>query len=68
MKKEKFTIKLPGLKKQYVTDDRNCVVRISKEAYNTVVDLYNQSPLSMAEIVSTIIVQAKNHIELIKED
>jgi hypothetical protein len=46
------------------------IVRISAEAYNDLVEIYNQSTLSMSEIASEIITQASNGrlIQLEKED
>ena len=49
---------------------RDRIVRISAEAYTDLVEIYNQSTLSMSEIASEIITQASNGrlIQLEKED
>lgn len=57
-------IHIPARKKEAVNSRQ--VVRINAEAYNIIVDLYNESTLSMAELVSTIIIQSKNNIVLDK--
>lgn len=59
-------IHIPARKKEAVTEQQ--VVRVSAEAYNTLVEIYNESSLSMKELVSTIILQSKNRIVFDKED
>lgn len=53
-------------KKEAVTEQQ--VVRISAEAYNALVDVYNESSLSMKELVSTIILQSMDRIVFDKEE
>lgn len=43
------------------------VVKISPEAYNILVDIYNESTLSMKEIVSLIVVDSADRIVYDKE-
>lgn len=64
----KICIKIPARKLMPVSNSQ--IVRISAEAYNDLVEIYNQSILSMSEIASEIITQASNGrlIQLEKED
>lgn len=59
-------IHIPARKKEPVNEQQ--VVRISAEAYNTLVEIYNESSLSMKELVSTIILQSKDRIVFDKEE
>lgn len=64
-----YKIIIPAKKMQHATDGKNrCLVRLSVEAYNTIVDIYNESSMSMSQVTSTIIMQAKDHIVFEKED
>ena len=56
MEGKKICIKIPARKLMPVSSSQ--IVRISAEAYNDLVELYNQSSLSMSEIASQIITQA----------
>ena len=64
----KICIKIPARKLMPVSNSQ--IVRISAEAYNDLVEIYNQSTLSMSEIASEIITQASNGrlIQLEKEE
>lgn len=44
------------------------VIKVSPEAYNFLVDVYNKSALSIKEIASMIILDSKNRIVYDKED
>jgi len=44
------------------------VVRISEDAYNVLVDIYNESTLSMKELASILILDASKRVVLDKED
>ena len=44
-------IHIPARRMTYAKDNR-CVVRLTAEAYNTLVDIYNASTLSMAQLAS----------------
>lgn len=59
-------IHIPAKKKDVVTEQQ--VVRISAEAYNALVEIYNESSLSMKELVSTIILQSMDRIVFDKEE
>ena len=68
MEGKKICIKIPARKLMPVSSSQ--IVRISAEAYNDLVELYNQSSLSMSEIASQIITQATDEglIFLEKQD
>lgn len=59
-------IHIPARKKEPVLEDR--VVKVSPEAYNTLVEVYNESTLSMKQIVSLIILQSVGRIVYDKEE
>lgn len=42
-----FEIRIPTRKKQPATDKDNPVVKVSPEAYNALVEIYNESTISM---------------------
>lgn len=42
-----FEIRIPARKKQPATDKDNPVVKVSPDAYNALVEIYNESTLSM---------------------
>jgi len=59
-------IHIPARKKEPVTEQQ--VIRINADAYNALVEVYNESSLSMKEIVSLIILQSADRIVYDKED
>lgn len=59
-------IHIPARKKETVKTPQ--VVKISPEAYNVLVDLYNETYLSMKDLVSTIILQSAENIVFDKEE
>ena len=59
-------IHIPARKKETVKTPQ--VVQISPEAYNVLVDLYNETYLSMKDLVSTIIIQSAENIVFNKEE
>lgn len=59
-------IHIPARKKETVKTPQ--VVKISPEAYNVLVDLYNETYLSMKDLVSTIIIQSAENIVFDKEE
>ena len=52
-----FEIRIPARKKQPATDKDNPVVKVSSEAYNALVEIYNESTISMKDIASLLIVE-----------
>lgn len=57
-------IKIPARRRDYT--DQRAVIRISPEAYNTLVDLYNESSLSMCQLASLLITEAAKNVEFEK--
>lgn len=58
-------IHIPARKKDPVTSQQ--VVRVSAEAYNALVDIYNESSLSMSAIASLIILESVDRVVYDKE-
>ena len=63
-----FEIRIPARKKQPVTDKDNPVVKVSAGAYNALVEIYNESTISMKDIASLLIVKASKHEVYDKEE
>ena len=55
-------------KKQPATDKDNPVVKVSPEAYNALVEIYNESTISMKDIASLLIVEGSKHVVYDKEE
>ena len=53
-------------RKQERTEEQ-AVVRLSPEAYNVLVDIYNESTLSLSQIASLLIVEAADRVVFDKE-
>lgn len=63
-----FEIRIPARKKQSATDKDNPVVKVSSEAYNALVEIYNESTISMKDIASLLIVEASKCVVYDKGD
>lgn len=61
MAQERFVI--TPLKRTYTENKKGETVRVSKEAYNTLVDMANESTMSMCQIASKAIMFAFEHLE-----
>lgn len=59
-------IHIPARKKQPVAEQT--VIRITPEAYNVLVDIYNESTLSIKQIASLLIVESANRVVFDKEE
>lgn len=64
----KFEIRIPARKKQPATDKDNPVVKVSSEAYNALVEIYNESTISMKDIANLLIVEASKCVVYDKGD
>lgn len=53
-------IHIPARSKQPV--DQQTVVKLSPEAYNVLVDIYNESALSLKQIASILIVESAKRV------
>ena len=61
MSKDKFV--LEPIKRQHTENKKGETVRVSKDAYNTLVDMANESVMSMSQIASKAIMFAFEHLE-----
>lgn len=61
-----WEIHIPARKKQQVSEQT--VVKLTPEAYNALVDIYNESTLSLKQIASLLIVAAADKVVYDKED
>lgn len=58
-------IHIPARKKQPV--EEQAVVKLTPEAYNTLVEIYNESTLSLKQIASLLIINAAERVVFDKE-
>ena len=58
-------IHIPARKKKMV--EEQAVIRLTPQAYNTLVEIYNESTLSMKEIASLIILESVDGVVYDKE-
>lgn len=61
MDKNRFV--LTPLKREYTENKKGETVRVSKDAYNTLVDMANESTMSMSQIASKAVMFAFEHLE-----
>lgn len=59
-KQKDFVLKAKRVR--YAKDKERPTVRVSVEAYNTLVDMVNESGLTMAKVVSQTIMYANEHL------
>ena len=59
-------IHIPARKKQPV--EEQTVVKLTPDAYNALVDIYNESTLSLKQIASLLIVKSVDRVVFDKED
>lgn len=59
-------IHIPARKKKMVEDQ--AVIRLTPQAYNALVEIYNESTLSMKEIASLIILESVDRVVYDKEE
>lgn len=64
----KFEIRIPAKKKKTISEKENPVVKITPETYNTLVEVYNESTISMKDIASLLIVEASKCVVYDKVD
>lgn len=60
-------IHIPARRMTYASDNRS-VVRLTEEAYNALVDIYNESTLSMMQIASRMILHSVDRVVFDKEE
>ena len=61
MAKDKFI--LTPIKREYTDNKNGEVVRVGKDAYNTLVDMANESSMSISQIVNKAIMFAYDNLE-----
>ncbi len=59
-------IHIPARKKRMV--EEQAVIRLTPQAYNALVEIYNESTLSMKEIASLIILESVDRVVYDKEE
>ena len=59
-------IHIPARKKEFVTAEQ--VVKVSPEAYNALVEIYNESSCSMKQIASLLIINSADRVVYDKEE
>ena len=59
-------IHIPAGKKELVTTEQ--VVKVSPEAYNALVEIYNESSCSMKQIASLLIINSADRVVYDKEE
>ena len=63
-----YEIHLPAKKRKLARQEERPVIRISSEAYNTLVEIGNESTLSFKDIASILILEAAKHVVYDKEE
>lgn len=61
MGKNRFV--LEPIKRQHTENKKGETVRVSKDAYNILVDMANESVMSMSQVASKAIIFAFEHLE-----
>lgn len=56
-----FEIHIPARKKPTIAE-KDAVVKVTREAYNALTEIYNESTLSMRQIASLLIIEGSKHI------
>lgn len=57
-----FEIRIPGRNKEPIQKSNGAVIKISSEAYNALIDIYNESVLSIKDIASVLILEASKRV------
>ncbi len=65
---EEWIIHIPGRSREKIQKSNGTVVRISSEAYNALIDIYNESTLSFKDIASILILEASKRVRYNRED
>lgn len=63
-----FEIRIPARKKRPATDKDTPVVKVSPDAYNALIEIYNESTISMKDIASLLIIEGSKHVVYDKEE
>ncbi len=65
---EEWIIHIPGRSREKIQKSNGTVVRISSEAYNALIDIYNESILSFKDIASILILEASKRVRYNRGD
>ena len=65
---EEWIIHIPGRSREKIQKSNGTVVRIFSEAYNALIDIYNESTLSFKDIASILILEASKRVRYNRED
>lgn len=65
---EDWKIHVPGRSKTQIQRSNGTVIRVSAEAYNALVDIYNESTLSFKDIASLLILEAAKRVVYDRRD
>lgn len=61
-------IHIPARRKKAVAQGGSVPIKVTQEAYNAIVEIYNESTLSMTQIASKIILESLDRIVYDKEE
>lgn len=61
-------IYIPAKRRQPIPTGQRAVVWVNSDAYNALVDIYNESTLPMSVIASMLICNAAGRVQFVKED
>lgn len=59
---DRWEIHIPARNRERLQKGCQAVVRVSEEAYNALIDIYNESTLSMKEIATILILEAADKV------
>lgn len=68
MSKKDGKIHIKGKKRAYLAEDKDPIIRVSRDAYNKLVEIVNESSESMSAIASALIIQGSELIVYDRED
>lgn len=61
-------IHIKGKKRSFLAEDKEPIIRISREAYNKLIEIVNESSESLSGIASELIIQGSELIVYDRED
>lgn len=61
-------IHIKGKKRAFLAEDKEPIIRISREAYNKLIEIVNESSESLSGIASELIIQGSELIVYDRED
>lgn len=61
-------IHIKGRKRAFLAEDKEPIIRVSREAYNKLIEIVNESSESMSSIASELIIQGSELIVYDREE